>query len=114
MFRWINIGYICVWQADSDEGFERATIGLAVCLAVTLLYAALATAVVVYDCRHKLKEKRLKEDEREASLAHSAAVISSQTAASSAMKPRSVSTAANSRPTVRFNNNSVQNADISC
>jgi len=106
--------YVSGIQADSDEGFERATIGLAVCLTVALLYALLATAVVVYDCRRKLKQKQLKEEEREASLAHTAAVISSQTAASSAMKPRSASAAANSRPTVRFTNNSAQNSDISC
>jgi len=103
-------------QADSDEGFERATIGLAVCLTVTLLYASLATAVVVYDCRRKLRERREKEEEREASLAHRTAVISSQTAASSALKPRTAAStaAAQSRPTVRFNSSSLQNTDISC
>lgn len=104
-------------QADSDEGFEQATIGLAICLTVTLLYALLATAVIVYDCRRKLREKREKAEEREAALAHRTAVISSQTAASSAMKPRtavSVAAAASSRPTVRFNSSSVQKPDISC
>ena len=101
-------------QANSDEGFERATVGLAVCLAVTLLYATLATAVFVYDCRHKLKEKRLKEEEREASLAHSAAVISSQTAASSAMKPHTAAAAAHNRPAVTFTDSSTLNTDITC
>ena len=101
-------------QANSDDGFDRATIGLAICLAVTLLYATLATAVVVYDCRHKLREQRLKAAERDASLAHTAAIISSQTASSSAMKPHSRSTALNSRPAVRFTDSSTPQTDISC
>jgi len=106
--------YVTGTQAESDDGLERATVGLAICLAVTLVYATIATAVVFYDCRHKLKEQRLKEEEREASLAHTAAVISSQTAAASAMKPRTASEAANSRPTVRFNDSSIPQTDISC
>jgi len=90
----------------SDDGFERATVGLAVCLVVTLLYATLATAVVIYDCRHKLQAARLKEANREASLAQSAAVISSQTASSSAMKRRAASGPVNDGQAVRFSDNS--------
>ena len=101
-------------QADSDDGFHRATVGLAICLVVTLIYATIATAIVVYDCRHKLREERLKDAEREASLARTTAVISSQTAAASAMRLRSVPTAANSRPSVRFTDSSMPNTDISC
>jgi len=101
-------------QADSDDGFERATIGLAVCLALTVLYATIATAIIIYDCRHKLKEERLKEEERQASLAHTTAVISSQTATTSAMKPRTAAAAANSRPAVRFTDISPPANDISC
>jgi len=103
-------------QVDHDDGFERATVGLAVCLVVTLLYATVVTALVTYDCRHKLREKRLKESEREASLARSAAVISSQTAASSAMKPRTAAEAGNGRQAVRFNDSSFQQSqtDIAC
>ena len=104
---------VCL-QADSDDGFDRATVGLAICLALTVLYATIATAIVVYDCRHKLKEERLKEEERQASLAHTAAVISSQTASTSAMKPRTAAAAANSRPVVRFTDIAPPNTDISC
>lgn len=96
----------CIYAAASDDGFERATVGLAVCLVVTLLYATVATAVVVYDCRHKLRAARLKEADRDASLAQTAAVISSQTASSSAMKRRAASGPVNDRQAVRFSDDS--------
>jgi len=93
--------YVCGWQAASDEGFERATVGLAVCLVVTLLYATVATAVVVYDCRHKLRAARLKDEERQESLARTAAALKSRTATASAMKPTAGCTVVASRgPTV--------------
>lgn len=104
----------CIYAADSDDGFDRAVVGLAVCLAVTLLYAAVATAIVVYDCRHKLIKERQRAAEREATLAHAATVISSKTAASSAMKPRSSCAAVNGRQTVKFIDNSIPKTDISC
>jgi len=49
-------------------------------------------------------------------LARSAAVISSQTASSSAMKPRTAAEAGNGRQAVRFNDSSFQQSqtDITC
>jgi len=85
----VSLSVECVWmdQAASDEGFERATVGMTVCLVVMLLYASAVTGVMVYDCRHKLRAARLKEADRQASLAHTANIISARTAVSSAMKP---------------------------
>lgn len=104
----------CIYTAASDDGFERATVGLVVCLVVTLLYATVATGLVVYDCRHRLQAARLKDAEREASLAHTAAVISAQTAASSAMKRGAASGPASDRQAVRFTDDSLPTTDITC
>lgn len=107
--------WLCA-QESTDDGFERAAVGLAVCLTVAVLYAAVATAMVVYDCLHKLREQRKKRAERDLSLAHSTAVIASQTAASSALKPRqSAAASAHDRTTaVRFTDNSLPTFDITC
>lgn len=96
------------------------------CLVVTLLYASVATVVVVYDCRQKLRVARLKDAEREASLARTAASLSSRTAASSAMKRQAVSgpdvrprgaasgPASDRQTAVKFTDHSPPTNDISC